>query len=150
MAKHSIRDVYVELGTEDISDRVASAKVTIGKSAVDITALGQRWEDYADGNIGRWGVSLELYMDYASSEVPIYQLIKQLAVGNSSGSSISTGKAFLARPSSDAASRFNPQIAGTVMLDGDLDFLNAARNEANKFTVALKGAGIPTFTDTSS
>jgi len=143
MAKGAITDVYVELGTEDISDRVASAKLTLGKTAVDITALGQGWEDYADGNVKRWAATLEVYQDYTSSEVPIYSLFKELVTGT-------TGKAFVIRPTSAEAGRLNPQLAGSVILDGDLDWLNAVRSEANKFSVTLKGAGIPTFTDTSS
>lgn len=146
MSKHAISDVHVELGTEEISDYVASAKLTLGKSAVDITALGEGYESYADGNVKRWAVTLELYNEYNSSEKPIYRLLKGMWTNTGAVS----GTTFVMRPTSGVANRFNPQISGVVNLDGDYDFFNAVRNEANKFTVTLKGNGTPTFTDTSS
>ena len=142
MAKTAIGNVYVLLGTEDISARVESAKVSLGKSAVDVTALGDAWEDFVSGGVGRWAVTLGLYQDYVTSDAPIYNLLRTAVSG-------STGQPIQVRPTSAAAGRLNPQIAGNVMLDGDYDLLNAARNSANKFTVTLKGMGAPTFTDTS-
>jgi hypothetical protein len=144
MAKTAIGDVYVELGTEDISNRVESVKLTLGKTAVDVTALGDGWADFVTGGVSRWAVTLGLYQDYVSSQAPIYGLIQSLVTTEPSGTT------FLVRPTSAAAGRLNPQTAGTVCLDGDFDFLTAAVNTANKFSVTLKGMGAPTFTDTSS
>ena len=144
MAKTAIGDVYVELGTENVSSRVESVKVTLGRSAVDVTAMGDSWADFVTGGIARWAVTLGLYQDYASSEVPIYTLIKTMVTTEL------TGTTFLVRPTSAVASWSNPQLSGAVTLDSDFDFLNAAVNTANKFTVTLRGMGAPTFTDTSS
>jgi hypothetical protein len=144
MAKTAIGDIYVELGTEDISNRVESVKISLGKSAVDVTAIGDGWMDYVTGGVSRWAVTLGLYQDYVSSEAPIYSLIKSLVTTEPNGTT------FVCRPSSAAAGRVNPQVAGTVCLDGDFDFLTAAVNTANKFSVTLKGMNAPTFTDTSS
>lgn len=148
MGKTSIRGVYVELSDEDISDRVEQAKLTLGKNSIDITALGDGWQDAADGNTKRWAATLGLFQDYSSSEAPVYSIVKALVIGSTTGGS--SGKQFLIRPSSEAAGRSNPQLSGTVVLDSDLDFLNAVSGEANKFTITLKGCGAPTFTDTSS
>jgi hypothetical protein len=146
MAKTAIGDIYVELGTEDISARVENCKVTLGRSAVDVTAIGDAWADYVSGGIGRWAVTLGIFQDYASSDAGcnLYQLFKTLVTSEPSGTT------FLVRPTSAAAGRLNPQIAGTVILDSDFDYLNAAVNTANKFSVTLRGMTTPTFTDTSS
>jgi hypothetical protein len=144
MAKTAIGDIYVELGTEDVSARCESVKVSLGRSAVDVTALGDGWQDFVTGGVSRWAVTLGLFQDYASSESAIYGLIKSIVTTEPSGTT------FMCRPTSAAAGRLNPQIAGTVTLDGDFDFLTAAVNTANKFSVTLKGMGAPTFTDTSS
>jgi hypothetical protein len=145
MAKTAIGDIYVELGTEDISARVENCKVTLGRSAVDVTAIGDAWADYVSGGIGRWDVTLGIFQDYASSDAGcnLYQLFKALVTSEPSGTT------FLVRPTSAAAGRKNPQTAGTVVLDGDFDFLTAASNTANKFSITLKGMGIPVFTNTS-
>lgn len=144
MAKTAIGDVYVELGTEDISNRVESVKVSLGRTAVDVTAIGDGWADYVTGGQSRWAVTLGLYQDYVSSEAPIYKLIQSMVTTEL------TGTTFLVRPTSRDASITNPQISGLVTLDGDFDFLTAAANTANKFSITLKGMGIPVFVDTSS
>ena len=144
MAKTAIGDIYVELGTEDISARIENAKITLGRSAVDVTAIGDSWADFVSGGIGRWAVTLGVYQDYDSSDSPVYALFKSLVTTEPSGTT------FLCRPTSAAAGRQNPQITGSVVLDSDFDFLNAAVNTANKFSVTLKGMAAPTFTDTSS
>jgi hypothetical protein len=146
MAKTAIGDVYVELGTEDISNRLESVKITLGRSAVDVTAVGDAWADYVTGGIARWAVTLGIYQDYASSDAGcnLYQLVKTMVTTEL------TGTTFVCRPTSAAAGRLNPQIAGTVVMDGDFDFLTAAANTANKYSVTLKGMTTPTFTDTSS
>ena len=146
MAKTAIGDVYVELGTEDISSRIENVKVTLGRSAVDVTAIGDAWADFVTGGIARWAVTLGIYQDYASSDAGcnLYQLVKSMVTTEL------TGTTFDCRPTSAAAGRLNPQIAGTVVLDSDFDFLNAAVNTANKYTITLRGMTTPTFTDTSS
>lgn len=144
MAKNAISDIYVELGTQDISARVESVKLSLGRSAVDVTALGDAWADNVTGGVSRWAVTLGLYQDYASSDAGVYLLVKNMVTTQPSGTT------FVCRPTSAAAGRTNPQIAGAVTLDGDFDFLTAAQNTANKFSVTLKGIGIPVFTDTSS
>ena len=146
MAKTAIGNVYVELGTGsvDISDRVESLKVSLGRSAVDVTALGDAWADHVTGGVGRWAVTLGLYQDYCSSDstggVAIYSLAKQILAA-------STGTPFLCRPTSSTGGKANPQLSGNVVLDGDFDLLSAAINSANKFSVTLKGMGAPTFLD---
>lgn len=147
MGKTAIGDVYVELGTDDISARVAAAKVTLGRTAVDVTALGDGWADYVTGGVSRWAVTLELLQDYNSSDVggtSIWDLTVNGLMTDTAGTT------FLIRPTSGAAGRLNPQVSGTVTLDSDFDLLNAAMNTANKFSVTLKGMGAPTFTDSSS
>ena len=144
MAKTAIGDIYVELGTEDISNRCESVKISLGKTAVDVTAIGDSWADFVTGGRSRWAVTLGVYQDYASSEAAIYDLFKRLVTSEP------TGTTFVCRPTSAAAGRINPQIAGTVLMDGDFDFLTAASNTANKFSVTLKGMNTPIFTDTSS
>jgi hypothetical protein len=148
MPKNAIGAVYVELGTEIISTRCESVRLVLGRSAIDVTALGEGWEDYLAGNVKRWGVVLGLYQDYTSSDVPIYRLLKHLA--NDSTSTTPGYLAFVVRPTSEVASGTNPQFGGNVVLDGDLDMLVAEKNVANKTTITLKGRGTPTFTDTSS
>jgi hypothetical protein len=146
MAKTAIGDVYVELGTAsvNISDRVESVKVSLGRGAVDVTAIGDGWNDYVTGGVGRWAVTLGLYQDYMSSDstggVSIYSLAKQIRAAT-------TGTPILIRPTSSTGGKLNPQLSGNVCLDGDFDFMTAAVNAANKFTVTLKGMGIPTFLD---
>ena len=146
MAKRAVDRPFVQLGTEEISTYVEQCKLSLGVSAVDISALGDGYESYTAGNSRRWAVTLGLFQEYNSSEAPIYRLIKNMFTntGNAAGST------FVVRPSTAVADRFNPQLQGTVALDGDFDFLNAVRNEANKFSITLKGNGAPTFTDTSS
>ena len=149
MAKHAIGDVYVELGTDDISNHVENVKVSLGRSAVDVTAIGDAWSDFVTGGIGRWAVTLGVFQDYCSSDTntgggtAIWQLAKTLM-------SDTAGTTFLCRPTSGAAGRLNPQIAGVVTLDGDFDMFNAAVNSADKWSVTLKGMGAPVYTDTSS
>jgi hypothetical protein len=144
MAKHAIGDVYVELGTGavNISDRVENVKVALGRSAVDVTAIGDAWSDFVSGGVGRWAVTLGLYQDYCSSDstggVAIYTLIKQVLAAT-------TGTPFLCRPTSAVVGATNPQLSGNVTLDGDFDMLTAQVNAANKFSVTLKGMNAPTF-----
>jgi hypothetical protein len=146
MAKTAIGDVYVELGTASvvISDRVENVKVSLGRSAVEVTALGDGWSDYVTGGMGRWAVTLGLFQDYNSSDttggVSIYSLAKQLMAAT-------TGTPILIRPTSSTGGKANPQLSGNVVLDGDFDLLTAAVNTANKFSVTLKGMGAPTFLD---
>lgn len=147
MGKTAIGDVYVELGTDDISARVENVKVTLGRTAVDVTAVGDAWADFVTGGVSRWAVTLGLYQDYCSSDVggtSIYDLVVNGLMTDTAGTT------FLCRPTSAAAGRLNPQINGTVVLDSDFDLLTAAANTANKFSVTLKGMGAPTFTDSSS
>lgn len=149
MGKNAIGDIYVELGTDDISNHVTDCKVSLGRSAVDVTAIGDSWQDYITGGVGRWAVTLGVLQDFASSDTntgggtAIWQLAKALM-------NDTAGTTFLVRPTSAAAGRLNPQIAGVVTLDGDFDMVAAALNAANKFSVTLKGMGAPTYTDTSS
>ena len=140
MAKTAIGNIYITLGGIDISSHVESAKVSLGKAAVDVTALGDAWEDVVSGGVSRWAVTLGVYQDYASSEAggDLYGLFKG-AVTNSSGLAV------FVRPTSAVTGAANPSLAGNVMLDGDYDWLNAARNSANKFTVTLKGMNVLTM-----
>ena len=106
MAKNAISDIYVELGTQDISARVESVKLSLGRSAVDVTALGDAWADNVTGGVSRWAVTLGLYQDYASSDAGVYLLVKNMVTTQPSGTT------FVCRPTSAAAGRTNPQIAG--------------------------------------
>jgi hypothetical protein len=143
MAKSAIGSVYVELGGTTVSSRVESARLILGQSAVDVTAIGDGWEDYVNSKVKRWGVVLSMYQDYTSSDVDVYGTINDLITGSSA-------RAFLVRPTSGDAGMANPQASGDVVPDGDIDFLVAERGAANKFSITLKGTGALTFTETSA
>jgi hypothetical protein len=148
MAKAAIGDVYVELGTGtvNISDRVKDCKVSLGRSAVDVSAVGDAWAGYVTGGVGRWAVTLGLYQDYTTDStggIPVYSLIKQLMAAT-------TGTPILIRPTSGVVTDHNPEISGNVVLEGDFDMMTAAVNTANAFSVTLKGMGAPTFDETAT
>lgn len=146
MPKHIFDQPVITLNTYDISTWVDSAEFLIGKRpTVDVTGLGDTYDQNLSPNLRRWSVRLNYFQGYDATSSGgniggIYNVLKSVY-----DSTANSGVAFVLRPSSSTRSATNPDWSGNVGIDSDFSIAAGAVAEANRGSITLKGLGTLSF-----
>ncbi len=105
MAKMVLTNAFVSVDGNDISDHVAQVTVNYSADMQDSTAMGGTTHTRL-GGLKDWSVELELFQDFASSEVDsiLFPLV---------GSTFTV----LVRPDAGSQTSTNPTFSGTGILE---------------------------------
>ena len=104
MAKLTLKDAYILLGTLDLSDHSTSVTIDIGKDEVENTAFGSTTHTFQADALRTLSISIDVQADYADDDVD--EKLWGLYDGD-------VGIAVEIRPTSDAVGATNPKYTGT-------------------------------------
>lgn len=152
MPKGLFQQAPITLNGYDISCDVEGGNLMIGRrEAVSLTGLCTTYEEFATPNLRRWGVKLNIFINFdASSSGSSIVAGSIVALKSVFDSTASSGVTLTIRNTTGARSATNPEWTGLVGIDGDFDVWAGTVAEASKTTVNLKGLGTMSWVTSSS
>ena len=152
MPKRLFEQAPVTLNGFDISCDVEGGELMVGRrEAVLVTGLCTTYEENLIPNLRRWGVRLNVFINYdASSSGSSTVAGSYVALKSVFDSTASSGVTLTIRASTGARSATNPEWTGLVGIDGDYAVWAGSVAEAMKTSVNLKGTGALSWLTSSS
>jgi len=130
VAKFAATDVYVLVGTQNISDWCFDVDVPDSKNQIDVSGFNSTGsQEFVPGSRDQSAV-VQVLQDFGNTQ--IHQLLNPLYVNN-------TVFAFEVRPTSAARSATNPWYGGSAQMY-EYDGLKATLNNRAEITLTLRPA----------
>lgn len=131
MSKFVLKDAYIELDGDDVSDHVSSVTIDTKDDEVDVTSFGARNKETQKG-LGEASIELDAYNDFEAASLD--SILWALYEANEPFSVI-------VRPTPDAASTSNPEYELAEALLFNHQPINGKVGEAATTKVMFKNAG---------